>query len=227
MPKKRDLTGKQFSRLYVIRESTKRGSSGEVFWFCQCSCGNFCCIEGKSLLKGNTQSCGCLNQEKRLETHKTHGLTKDKTYNTWRGMISRCNNPNDVKYRNYGGKGITVCDRWKYFENFYVDMGIKPKGLTIERLNNKKGYSPDNCKWATYQEQSRNQRRPRGKGYNWNNHWQKYQISRSKDGKRHYFGFCKNEKEAQQQAEVARIVLDVFPRLEPLLGKWRGRRGRN
>jgi len=88
----------------------------------------------------------------------SHGMTLTKEYGTWRGMLGRCNNPNAAHYASYGGRGITVCERWLKFENFYADMGKKPDGLTLDRVDNNAGYSAENCRWASHTEQSRNTR---------------------------------------------------------------------
>ena len=115
----------------------------------------------QSLLSGNTRSCKCLLKEKVKERVTTHGFSSTPTYHVWEHMIQRCTNPKDKRFKAYGGRGITVCKRWHTFINFLEDMGEKPEHLSIERVNNNKGYSPDNCKWATRKEQNSNTRRNR------------------------------------------------------------------
>lgn len=93
--------------------------------------------------------------------HCSDGKTTS-TYNTWTNMLNRCSRPNDVSFKWYGARGITVCKRWRKFENFLADMGERPKGFTLDRLDSDKGYSPKNCRWATQEEQRANQRQPKG-----------------------------------------------------------------
>jgi len=112
-----------------------------------------------NLMNGNTKSCGCLRVKtcsKVGKTNKTHGLTKTRTYKSWLSMLQRCENPLASNYTLYGAKGIRVCQAWHYFPYFLEDMGNRPIGKTLDRINNNEGYNPDNCKWSTYKEQANN-----------------------------------------------------------------------
>ena len=158
--KKIDVIGKRFGRLVVISEAPTRASYNRYF-ICQCDCGNQKEIFYGSLYKGATQSCGCIWRETVLpmSTRKTHGMTRSREYRSWEAMKSRCSNPKASHYRHYGGRGISVCELWQNsFENFYADMGPRPKGKTLERKDVNENYTPKNCEWADYVTQRRNQR---------------------------------------------------------------------
>lgn len=157
-----DLTGKQFDRLCVIKrvENNKYGNS---VWLCQCDCGVQLRVRGDSLIKGNTKSCGCLRKEKVIERAKTHGKTNTKCYMEWANMKARCYNPNSKQYKDYGGRGITMCERWrKSFEAFYADVSELPnfgkEGYSINRIDNNGNYEPNNVEWADDITQANNKR---------------------------------------------------------------------
>ena len=158
MPKLIDLTGEKFGRLVVVKR-VENGKWGHIRYLCLCDCGKEKIVLSNHLKSGDTKSCGCLS---RVGNNLRHGHSinrkMSKIYMVWTNMKDRCANPNYHHYKDYGGRGITVCKRWMKFENFLEDIGECPPGLTLERENNNKGYYPDNCRWATKKEQAKNKR---------------------------------------------------------------------
>ncbi len=152
-----DLTGQKFGRLVIIQRMDN-DKSGHLRWLCKCDCGKKRIIRGDHLKSDETQSCGCLRKEVTSAVKTTHGYSGDETYKSWLDMKQRCTNSNCPGYKDYGGRGITVCEEWSEFTNFFRDMGKRPLGCTIERENNHGNYCLDNCKWATSKEQARNRR---------------------------------------------------------------------
>jgi hypothetical protein len=158
--------GRSFGRLTCICRVDPPESvvnSGNKYYLCQCSCGNEVVVPLSDLLSGHTKSCGCLHSELSAERNRlrntTHGMGDTREYKSWAAMVARCTNEKHRSYGNYGGRGIKVCDRWRNsFENFYADMGDRPPGMSLDRIDNDGDYTPDNCRLATTKEQNRNKR---------------------------------------------------------------------
>lgn len=180
-----NMTGQRFGKLKVLREAARNNG---VIWLCQCDCGNECQAKAGHLRSGSIVSCGCHNKllraayvakgkaqtaEERSEArrghrgHLVHGHSADGVlssgytpeYSSWQSMRQRCLNPNRPDYHLWGGRGITICERWSDYRNFYADMGPRPAGKTLERENVDGNYEPGNCSWATPKQQRANQRR--------------------------------------------------------------------
>lgn len=152
-----ELAGQKFGRWTVERLGEKRGRVNH--WWCVCECGVRREVNGCSLREGASTSCGCYASEWSVKKHTSHGMHKHPAYLTWRAMRRRCQLPTDPGYKDYGGRGITVCDTWQSFEGFWADMGATwAEGLTIDRKNTNGNYLPDNCRWATPKQQGNNRR---------------------------------------------------------------------
>lgn len=155
-----DLTGQRFGRLTVIERAGQH--KGRSLWKCKCDCSKITVVSVSQLLRGRTKSCGCLRNENISRIAKKHGMSHTRLYHIWIGMKKRCYDPNAQYFEIYGGRGITVCDEWLHdfmeFQRWALSHGYSDE-LSIDRIDNDKGYSPDNCRWATWHEQRMNQRR--------------------------------------------------------------------
>jgi len=164
-----DISGVRFGYLVAIRKSEKKSNAGAI-WICKCDCGNETEVLSLKLRKGLSRSCGCKKSELISDAVKKHGLSnKSLTYRTWKEMRQRCNNPNSDKWKWYGGRGISIDERWNNFELFLFDMGERQKGTTLDRIDPDGNYCKNNCRWATSKQQAETNRGLFKKGSNpWN-----------------------------------------------------------
>ena len=162
-PRTIDLTGRRFGRLAVLGQTDRPEGSRDnsAFWACRCDCSALISVRAPALILRGTASCGCYRRENAQTQKTTHGLSLTPEYRAWAGIIQRCTNPKQTVYADYGGRGITVCDRWRdSFEAFFQDMGRRPSPEhSIDRRNNDGDYEPGNVRWATKEKQAQNRRR--------------------------------------------------------------------
>lgn len=164
MPAKIDITGQRYGRLVVVEEAARRGKSTHTQWLCECDCGNRKIVAKGNLQQGKIVSCGCHSRDQVVARNFKHGHAVRgeivPEHGVWRQMINRCENPKYHQFEDYGGRGIKVCSRWRHdFAAFYADMGPRPsKQHQIERVNNNRGYGPDNCEWVLPEINGRNKR---------------------------------------------------------------------
>lgn len=154
-----DMAGKKFGSLTALR-ATGTASSGDKKWQFQCDCGSLVVATGYAARSGRRIACAACTRKLKPSKRIKHGMTESVEFKTWTGILTRCLNPNSASYNDYGGRGIKVCDRWRSsFKSFLEDVGPRPSEQhSIDRINNDKGYAPDNCRWATHNEQARNKR---------------------------------------------------------------------
>lgn len=160
LQKLKDETGRRYERLTVVERAESRNGA---YWHCLCDCGNRSICRGADLRRGKRKSCGCLRIELAGERCTTHGLSRTGVYSSWSAMNDRCYRPDTNGFENYGGRGVEVCLRWRRgtpggIENFVEDMGRRPEGMTLDRIDVNRNYEPENCRWADDQTQRRNKR---------------------------------------------------------------------
>jgi hypothetical protein len=160
MVKAIDISGMKFGRVIPIKRCDYNDKNGNPFWECKCDCGTIFVVRSQCLKSGHTKSCGCLLNETTIKTHTKHNMSRTRPYTIWTNMLSRCSYEKYEKnLKNYIKRGITVCNEWKTFDGFWKDMSEGyADNLSIDRINNDKGYDKNNCRWATSEQQNNNSR---------------------------------------------------------------------
>jgi hypothetical protein len=213
------MIGEKYGRLLVVEEVAQ--SKGCRRFNCLCDCGTRKVIFRGNLLRGYTRSCGCLNQEERTKRH-THGQTRNgrytPEYRAWRQMLRRVRAKTGKNFRWYGARGITVCERWMRFEKFFSDMGKRPTGRTLDRVDNNGNYEPGNCRWATPYQQGHNKslaqnNRSGIKGVCWNSRSKRWIAQICLKGSPTYLGcFVRKEDAARAYETALQLSGDAPPR---------------
>lgn len=194
------LTVIEFAGFVPSNTSSKSQKLGT--WRCVCACGAQTVVKGRYLTKGETKSCGCLKSDSLRKRNSIHGMSGTRTYASWAMMIQRCTNPNFESYERYGGAGVTICKEWMTFENFYKDMGVRPPGKSLDRIDNNQGYHPGNCRWSTDLVQAQNRRavfrnsKTGVRGVMWREDFQRYAVSIGENARQKHLGLYQDFFEA-------------------------------
>jgi hypothetical protein len=203
MAAKLDLKGKVFTRLTVLDKTLDKTHNKSLRWVCRCECGTITFCTSYNLTSGHTKSCGCYRRDLGVSSNTTHGLHKHPLYEVYLNMKARCLNTKGIHYKNYGGRGITICDRWlNSFENFYEDVESGySKGFQIDRTDNDGNYEPSNYRWTTRNRNQMNKGSLIGstsqyKGVSWNKKGRKWFAKIKKNSKVYHLGYFIDEKEA-------------------------------
>lgn len=212
--RKLDITGLVFGRWTALARDDEKPAK----WVCKCECGTIKSVRGAALRSGESKSCGCLSAELARGREKTHGMSESREWAAWRAMKNRAHEYSSSNSHYYEDRGIGVCDEWaESFEKFYEDMGPCPEGCTLERIDNRLGYSPENCKWDTQSRQASNRRKTSANksgriGVYWRKDQEKWRVCIKVDKVKHNIGQFSSYEEACRACEAAEISLLGYTR---------------